>query len=486
MWDQAANYTCLPEKSATCSGGGYPSYVVNATGAEHVKIAVDFGKSFQHQWRFYSKHLAKVLQGRFRILLTPQPSARKHNIRLNVKSTGHDYLGRSNAPGTLSIWMHHLNKFTYHAGKYTLGGSGKVLPGNAVTVGGGTLMYDIYAATDKFNQTIVGGGGKTVGISGYVTGGGHGLLAPRYGLAADNVLEMEIVTPGGRIMIANEDQNRDLFWAMRGVSISVLFIPAKMQCSIVMVRDVLIMSLQGGGSTFGVITSITLKTHPTPKIYNISWLVVTDHKAPFLWDMVAYVGSQIPRMMNKGLSGYNLVTTSMPNPIPGSGSPDNIAGFLGTAILQDAQDPGLIQQEIFRPINDTITKRWAGKVTLIQSTIQYDSWLAWFDKNFDSTTAGLSAYLISRLLDENALTRDPKKLAAAWKAGSSASGSMSAFMVGGKGVQEAKPPGGGNAVNPAWRRAYVHAREYLMHIHAGKLVPLVDNSLGDDSHVLRY
>lgn len=108
---------------------------------------------------------------------------------------------------------------TYNKGQYKLHGSGKVLLGNSVTVGGGSEMYNIYAAADKYNETIVGGGGKTVGIGGYITGGGHSVFAPKYGLAADNVWEMEVVTPGGYIVVANEDQHRDLFWAMRGVSL---------------------------------------------------------------------------------------------------------------------------------------------------------------------------------------------------------------------------------------------------------------------------
>lgn len=81
-------------------------------------------------------------------------------------------------------------------------------------------MWDVYVAADKHHEVIVGGGGKTVGIGGYITGGGHSIFAPKYGLAADNVWEMEIVTPGGDIIIANEDRHQDLFWAMRGVSSS--------------------------------------------------------------------------------------------------------------------------------------------------------------------------------------------------------------------------------------------------------------------------
>jgi FAD/FMN-containing dehydrogenase len=96
------------------------------------------------------------------------------------------------------------------------------IDGPAVTVGGGMQMWDLYSALDPLNQTVVGGGGKTVSVGGYVTGGGHSLLSARFGLAADQVLEMEVVTPKGDVVTANECQNKDLFWAMRGVSRSIL------------------------------------------------------------------------------------------------------------------------------------------------------------------------------------------------------------------------------------------------------------------------
>lgn len=67
------------------------------------------------------------------------------------------------------------------------------------------------------NLTIVAGGSTTVGIGGYLTGGGHSALSATFGMAADQVLEMDIVTPRGDILTLNECQNQDLFWAMRGV-----------------------------------------------------------------------------------------------------------------------------------------------------------------------------------------------------------------------------------------------------------------------------
>lgn len=70
-WNNFNNDACLPLAAAPCSSDGYPVYVVNATTPARVQAAVKF--------------------------------AGKHNVRLNVKGTGHDYLGRSDYRGLLSI-----------------------------------------------------------------------------------------------------------------------------------------------------------------------------------------------------------------------------------------------------------------------------------------------------------------------------------------------------------------------------------------------
>lgn len=149
----------------------------------------------------------------------PHQTAKTHNIRLVVKSSGHDYLGRSNAPNSLSIWTHHLTGISVHEGTtFNPTSCGVEVDGTAVTVAGGMKMWDIQETLAAANRTVVGGTGRTVSVGGYLTGGGHSLLSSRYGLAADQVLELEVVTPRGEIVTANECQNEDLFWALRGVS----------------------------------------------------------------------------------------------------------------------------------------------------------------------------------------------------------------------------------------------------------------------------
>jgi FAD/FMN-containing dehydrogenase len=84
---------------------------------------------------------------------------------------------------------------------------------------------------------VQGGGCVSVGAAGgFPQGGGFGSFSRRYGTAAGNMLEAEVVLASGEIVVANEAQHADLFWALRG----------------------------GGGGTFGVVTRLTMRTYPMP------------------------------------------------------------------------------------------------------------------------------------------------------------------------------------------------------------------------------
>ena len=82
-----------------------------------------------------------------------------------------------------------------------------------VTVAGGTQTNALYKELARANQTVAGRTSMTVSAGGYLTGGGHWSLHP-----LNQVLDKEVITPLGDIVVANECQNHDLFWAMRSVS----------------------------------------------------------------------------------------------------------------------------------------------------------------------------------------------------------------------------------------------------------------------------
>lgn len=169
--------------------------------------------------------------------------ARDSGTPVSIKSSGHDYKGRSSGKGSLVIWTAGLDNLEYHdafvpegceasASASAAGFQGAQV---AITAGSGATTEAAYAFADDHNVTVLGGYATTISLSGgYVQGGGHSILSPVYGLAADRVLQFRVVTPDGVYRTANACQNQDLFWALRG----------------------------GGGGTFGVVVEATHKVEP--------------------------------------------------------------------------------------------------------------------------------------------------------------------------------------------------------------------------------
>jgi FAD/FMN-containing dehydrogenase len=164
--------------------------------------------------------------------------ARRNNLRLVVKGTGHSYLGTSNAADSLLIWTRAMNRVQVHDAFTPVGCS--VTPVPAVTTEPGAVSIDLYyAVTTGAGRYVQAGGCTDTGIAGLIQSGGFGSFSKGYGTAAANLLEAEVVTADGSVLVANACLNPDLFWALKG----------------------------GGGGTFGVITRATLQTHELPKSF---------------------------------------------------------------------------------------------------------------------------------------------------------------------------------------------------------------------------
>lgn len=141
----AQGMTCLPPNifdSHNCTRGGFPMYVINATEPKHVQMGVNF--------------------------------ARNTGVRLVVKNTGHDFLGKSGGKDALSIWTHHFKDIEYIENFVDTKGG---YSGPAFKAGVGVQAFEIYKAAHEKGHSVVGGEGETVGIfGGYIQGGGHSPL----------------------------------------------------------------------------------------------------------------------------------------------------------------------------------------------------------------------------------------------------------------------------------------------------------------------
>jgi hypothetical protein len=200
QWPQGNTCLISQNPTGTCTQGGYPVYVVNATNVKQVQAAVNF--------------------------------ARNKDIRLVIKNTGHDSGGRNTGAGSLSVWTHYLKGFEFLPTYKQPGGN---YQGPAAVVGAGLQVWEVFAQAKRYNVTLTAASCLTVGsYGGWITGGGHSPLSSKYGLGVDQVLSLQVVTADGRYVTADPKTNEDLFFALRG----------------------------GGGSTYGIVTSAIVKAHP--------------------------------------------------------------------------------------------------------------------------------------------------------------------------------------------------------------------------------
>lgn len=355
--------------------------------------------------------------------------ARTQNIRLIVKNSGHDFTGRSSAPNSLSIWVHHMKGIKEHKKSFQLRSCNVTIEGHAITAAAGTQMQETYRATALLNRTVVGGNGRTVALGGFITGGGHSILAPHYGMAADQVLEMELVTPMGEVPFSGVQETTQT---------------AKLTSWF----------LQGGGSTFGVLTSITLKTIPSPSVMTLTFQFATSSSSPHAFDAITYFISQFPSLADAGVTGYPIIFNGVAN---GSDGGQTLAsGVIGKVIVLDTHNATDILAK-FEPLFAHINATWPGFV-FFTSTTYHPSFGAWYEENYDPSPVGYGSVMGSRLLDTPALAANATATKLALER-FSAGGQATVYIVSGKGVWDAQPRGGSTAVNPAWRRAVVHASE---------------------------
>jgi hypothetical protein len=158
--------------------------------------------------------------------------------------------------------------------------------GPAIKLGAGVLGLEAYQVADTEGYRIAGGNCPSVGIvGGYAQGGGHSQLGSVYGMAADNILEWEVVTAKGEHLTASPKSNSDLYWALSG----------------------------GGGGTYGVVISMTTRLHADGPIGG-GYLTFDNRTvgADAFWNAVGLFNNRLPAMLDAGNTtiAYSLVNNA--------------------------------------------------------------------------------------------------------------------------------------------------------------------------------
>ncbi|XP_024533884.1 uncharacterized FAD-linked oxidoreductase ARB_02478 [Selaginella moellendorffii] len=395
------------DRASECLQGAVPMYVVDVSTVSQVQKAVSF--------------------------------ASQHNLRLVIKNSGHDMTGKNTAPGSLSIWVHHLKDITFSDKSHGLAEyeveapeaqdpwvtfrtprsqscqTGKNTP--SVKVGAGVQWEEVYTAAHKNKRTVVGAQCVSVGAAGgYPQGGGHSQLSPSFGLAADNVLEYDVVTADGKLVVANSCQNKELFWALRG----------------------------GGGGTFGVVTAVTYVAHPAlTNLVFASYIITTgpNSTSSAFKDLLAKVISLNPSMADAGWGGFFIAAGKT----------------LIAQYLLPNKDMAFAEKSL-QPLLAYV-EGWKNELVVVSGKIkEFSSYYEWHLENQCTNgkcgfPSGFSQFEASRLIPRTLAEKSPYKLAEALVSlGEMGFQRISGYLVGGGKVSKAQD----NAVNPAWRNALLH------------------------------
>ena len=146
--------------------------------------------------------------------------ARRAGLEVSVRGGGHNVAGRAVTGGGVMISLADMRDVAVDPERGT------------VTAQGGATWAELNAAAGAHNLAVTGGAVSTTGIAGLTLGGGLGWLMAKHGLAADNLLAVELVTAAGEVLDVDPVSHPDLFWALRG-----------------------------GGGNFGVATRFTYRLH---------------------------------------------------------------------------------------------------------------------------------------------------------------------------------------------------------------------------------
>jgi hypothetical protein len=187
--------------------------------------------------------------------------AAERQLLVAVRGGGHSLSGQSVCEKGLMIDLSQMNTARVDAKR------------RIATVDGGALLGALDREALAHNLATTAGTVSHTGVGGLTLGGGFGRIGRKYGLTCDNVRSIDLVTAKGESVTASREENKDLFWGLRG-----------------------------GGGNFGVATSFEFQLHPVNAVMLGGDLVYSFEDAPAVLQHVFDYAPHAPDELNMDVS----------------------------------------------------------------------------------------------------------------------------------------------------------------------------------------
>lgn len=192
--------------------------------------------------KLIDKHPKLIVQARgVSDILTSIAFCKENNLEISVKAGGHGVAGKAVCNDGLVLDLSLMRSVVINPFE------------RVASVEAGALWYDLDCEAAKFGLATTGGIYPDTGVGGLTLGGGVGWLMGKYGLACDNLSSIDMVTANGEFVQASQENNADLFWAIRG-----------------------------GGGNFGIVTRFEFKLHPVKNVLAGSVIFPFQHASQVL------------------------------------------------------------------------------------------------------------------------------------------------------------------------------------------------------------
>ncbi|MGY1659944.1 FAD-binding oxidoreductase [Geodermatophilus sp. SYSU D00705] len=232
--------------------------------------------------------------------------AEAEGLEIAVRGGAHSVPGHSSVDGGLVVDLRRMNAVTVDP------------DARRARVQGGALLRDLDLATQAHGLAVPAGMVSHTGVGGLTLGGGMGWLSRMAGLSIDNLVSAEVVVADGRVLRAAEDENPDLFWALRG-----------------------------GGGNFGVVTEFEFRLHEVGPTVQFGLFFWDQSRAGEALRLMRDVLADLPRTMN-ALPAVAL--TAPPAPFV----PAEHQGTLGHALVLVGFGDPAEHEQVTRRIRQTL------------------------------------------------------------------------------------------------------------------------------------